>query len=81
MPRYPRKDVQNDAIKLIGEICHRARKNQGITLKEMSEKTQYSTDTLKQFERGKSNNMLIFIIYVNSCTDFNWSNIIKYRRL
>lgn len=77
MPRGKRLPVHADAIKLVSENCKKARLYYGKTLEEVSEKTMYSVSALKQFERGNSNNMLMFIKYHNLFKYYDWSVIIK----
>lgn len=77
MPRGKRLPVHADAIRLVAETCKNARLYYNKTLEEVSEKTMYSVSALKQFERGNSNNMLMFIKYHNLFRYYDWSVIIK----
>ena len=77
MPRGKRLQVHADAINLVAETCKKARLYYGKSLEDVSKKTLYSVSALKQFERGNSNNMLMFIKYHNLFRYYDWSVIIK----
>ena len=53
------------ALTLIGEMCKRHRENSGVTQAQVAEDTGYSEQNISSFETGRTNNMLIFLYYVN----------------
>lgn len=56
---------RKDALMLVGEMCKRHRENSGVTQAQVAEDTGYSEQNISSFETGRTNNMLIFLYYVN----------------
>lgn len=56
---------RKNALMLMGEMCKRYRENVGITQAQVAEETGYSEQNISSFETGRTNNMLIFLYYVN----------------
>lgn len=52
-------------LKHIGKICRDFRKERGITVDEIAEKTYYSKWNIYAFEEGKVNNIMIFLTYID----------------
>lgn len=55
----------------IGYLCRCFRNKEKLTLKEISDTSDYSVQVLSAFEHGKSSNMFILIAYYNVLSDDN----------
>lgn len=62
--KYGVLDEDNKKLKEIGKECKRIRKNAHVTMKELSLECGYSYSLLKKFESGGTNNLLLYLYYM-----------------
>lgn len=61
----------NDAMVYIGDECRRARKNKGLSLRDMEKITIYNKSRLSRFENGKFDED-IFLYYFPFWEEYNF---------
>lgn len=64
-------------MKTIGLVCREIRLDKGLTLKDLSKRTDINMKTLSAFEHGRSTNMNILIHYLDLVTDVERNQIMS----
>ena len=57
---------RKQALMLIGEMCKEHREDIGIKQSQVAETVGYSEQNISSFETGRTNNLLIFLYYINN---------------
>ena len=59
-------DRKKKILLTVGQMCKRYRENHGITQKHVAEKTGYSEQNISSFETGRTNNLVLFLWYLDN---------------
>lgn len=72
--------TRKEALMLIGEMCKRHREKYGIKQSQVAEEVGYSEQNISSFETGRTNNLLIFLFYINNNLLYDIENrhMLKY---
>lgn len=57
--------MNKDKLKIIGENCKRLRKDNKMTLRELSDKIGCSINYLSMFEKGQADSLILFFKYLS----------------
>lgn len=71
---------KRNALRLIGECCKSHREKYGIKQSQVAESVGYSEQNISSFETGRTNNLLIFLYYINKglLDDLENRHMLKY---
>lgn len=58
------RKLDDKKLKEIGKECKRIRRKAHVTLKELTSRCGYSYSLLKKFESGETNNLLLYLYYM-----------------
>ena len=50
----------------VGNMCKQHREKLGVKQSQVAEETGYSEQNISSFETGRTNNMIIFLWYINN---------------